>query len=107
MYLDEGFGKINGEPFYIWRAIDHESVVLESFAFKRRDRNAVLKMLKKLTSNYCSPTEVVTDKVSAHSAALRSLGIPKRHEARQYQNNIVEISHRYFRRREHAVCWFR
>jgi putative transposase len=36
--LDEVFVKINGERFYLWRAIDHECEVLESFVTKRRDK---------------------------------------------------------------------
>ena len=36
-HLDEVFGKINGETHYLWRAVDHEGEVLESFITKRRD----------------------------------------------------------------------
>ena len=39
-HLDEVFVKINGEKHYLWRAVDHEGEVLESFFTKRRDRNA-------------------------------------------------------------------
>ena len=37
-HLDEVFVRINGEPHYLWRAVDHEGEVLEVFATKRRDR---------------------------------------------------------------------
>jgi len=30
-HLDEVFVKINGETHYIWRAVDHEGEVLESY----------------------------------------------------------------------------
>jgi len=30
-YLDEVFVKINGERDYLWRAVDHEDEVLESY----------------------------------------------------------------------------
>jgi putative transposase len=36
-HRDEVFVKINGETHYLWRAVDHEGEVLESFATKRRD----------------------------------------------------------------------
>jgi len=36
-HLDEVFVKINGETHYLWRAVDHEGEVLESYATKRRD----------------------------------------------------------------------
>ncbi len=46
-HLDEVFVKINGETHYLWRAVDHEGEVLESYVTKRRDRKAALKFLKK------------------------------------------------------------
>jgi putative transposase len=39
-HLDEVFVKINGETHYLWRPMDHEGDVLESFTTKRRDRKA-------------------------------------------------------------------
>ena len=33
-HLDEVFVKINGERFYLWRAVDHEGEVLECFVTK-------------------------------------------------------------------------
>ena len=41
------FVKINGEMHYLWRAVDHEGEVLESFVTKTRDKKAALKFLKK------------------------------------------------------------
>ena len=38
--------KINGERHYLWRAVDHEGEVLESFVTETRDRTAALKFLK-------------------------------------------------------------
>jgi putative transposase len=40
-YLDEVFVKINGVKHDLWRAVDHEGEVLESFVTKRRDKNEV------------------------------------------------------------------
>jgi putative transposase len=39
-HLDEVFMKINGETYYLWRAVDHEGEVLESYVTRRRDRKA-------------------------------------------------------------------
>ncbi len=41
-HLDEVFVKINGVKHYLWRAVDHEGEVLESFVTKRRDKKAAL-----------------------------------------------------------------
>ena len=46
-HLDEVFLKINGETHYLWRAVDHEGEVLESYVTKRRDRKAALKFHRK------------------------------------------------------------
>ena len=46
-HLDEVFVKINGETHYLWRAVDHEDEVLESYVTKRRDRKAALKFHRK------------------------------------------------------------
>ncbi len=46
-HLDEVFVKINGETHYLWRAVDQESEVLESYVTKCRDRKAALKFLRK------------------------------------------------------------
>jgi putative transposase len=42
--------KINGEMHYLWRAVDHEGEVLESFVTKRRDKQAALISSKKALS---------------------------------------------------------
>ena len=39
-HLDEVFLKINGERHYLWRAVDHEVEVLESYVTKKRDKKA-------------------------------------------------------------------
>jgi putative transposase len=41
--LDKVFVKIDGEMHYLWRAVDHEGEVLESFVTKTRDKKAALK----------------------------------------------------------------
>ena len=45
--LDEVYVKINGEMHYLWRAVDQEGEVLESFVTKGRDKAAALKFIKK------------------------------------------------------------
>ena len=37
--------KTNGERHYLWRAVDHEGEVLESYVSKRQDRKAALKFV--------------------------------------------------------------
>ena len=37
---------------YLWRAVDHEGEVLESFVTKERDKAAALKLMKKLMKRH-------------------------------------------------------
>ena len=46
-HLDEVFVKINGERHYLWRAVDHEGEVLESYVTKKRDKKAALEVHEK------------------------------------------------------------
>ncbi len=54
-HIDEVFVRINGETHYLWRAVDHEGEVLESFVTKKRDRKAALRFLKKAMAKFRSP----------------------------------------------------
>lgn len=44
--------KINGKMHYLWRAVDHEGEVLESFATRERDKAAALKFMKRLMKRH-------------------------------------------------------
>jgi putative transposase len=37
-HLDEMYLKLNGETVYLWRAVDHEGEVLESYVTNTRDK---------------------------------------------------------------------
>lgn len=62
-HLDEVFVKIGGKLHYFWRAVDHEGEVLETIVTKKRDRKAVLKLLKKLLKRYGRQVSIVTDRL--------------------------------------------
>ncbi len=99
--------KINGERHYLWRAVDHEGEVLESFVTKTRDKRAALKFLKKAMRRYWRPEKIVTDKLRSYGAALKEIGAACRQETGRWLNNRAENSHLPFRRRERAMQRFR
>tara|TARA_B100000242_G_scaffold255196_1_gene198146 strand:- start:855 stop:1232 length:378 start_codon:yes stop_codon:yes gene_type:complete len=68
---DEVFVRINGERHYLWRAVDHEGEVLKSLVTKKRDKKAVLKIMKKALSRYGSPNEIVTDRLRSYHPICR------------------------------------
>jgi putative transposase len=106
-HLDEMFVKINGERHYLWRAVDHEGEVLESFVTKTRDKKAALKFLTKAMKKHGPCERYVTDKLRSYGAAMKDLGIADRQETGRWDNNRAENSHLAFRRRERAMQRFR
>ena len=106
-HLDEVFVRINGEIYYLWRAVDHEGEVLESFVTKKRDRKAALRFLKKAMKRYGHPKIIVTDKLRSYRAAMKVIGNEARQETGRWLNNRAENSHQPFRRRERAMAKFR
>jgi transposase-like protein len=68
-HLDEVFVKVNGKRHYLWRAVDHEGEVLESFVTKMRDKKAALKFLRKAMRRHGRPEVVVTDRLRSYGAA--------------------------------------
>ncbi|TDK51452.1 IS6 family transposase [Antarcticimicrobium luteum] len=106
-HLDEMFVKINGERRYLWRAVDHEGEVLESFVTKTRDKKAALKFLKKTMRRHGCAETIVTDKLRSYGAALKEIGAADRKETGRWMNNRAENSHLPFRRRERAMLRFR
>ena len=99
--------KINGEQHYLWRAVDHEGDVLESYVTRKRDKSAALKFLKKALKRHGRAATIVTDGLRSYSAAMRQLGNLDRREMGRWLNNRVENSHLLFRRREQAMPRFR
>jgi putative transposase len=106
-HLDEMCVKINGEMHYLWRAVDHEGEVLESFVTKTRDRKAALKFLKKSMRRHGRPERLVTDRLRSYGAALKDLGRGDDREMGRWTNNRAENSYLPFRRRERAMLRFR
>ena len=106
-HLDEVFVRINGETYYLWRAVDHEGEVLEAFVTKRRDRKTALGFLRKAMKRYGRPEVIVTDRLRSYRAAMREIGNEARQETGRWLNNRAENSHQPFRRRERAMAKFR
>nr|WP_321361512.1 IS6 family transposase [uncultured Hyphomonas sp.] len=106
-HLDEVFVKIRGRTHYLWRAVDHEGEVLESFVTKTRDKASALKFMRKAMKRYGNPKVVVTDKCPSYRAAMKVIGSERRQETGRHLNNRAENSHLPFRRRERAMSRFR
>ena len=106
-HLDEMYVRLNGEMVYLWRAVDHEGEILESFVSKKRDKSAALRFMKKALKRHGSADTIVTDGLRSYPAAMKEPGNVERREMGRYLNNRAENSHLPFRRRERAMQRFR
>ena len=107
-HLDEVYVRINGEMRYLWRAVDHEGEVLESYVTRARDKTAALKFIKKALKRHGRTKAIVTDGLRSYGAALKDLGAQSlQAPVGRWNNNRAENSHLPFRRRERAMARFR
>ena len=106
-HLDEMYVKLNGEMVYLWRAVDQEGEILESFVTKKRDKAAALIFMKKTLKRHGRPDAITTDGLRSYGAAMTELGNSKKREVGRWANNRAENSHLPFRRRERAMLRFR
>ncbi|SFP82074.1 putative transposase [Sphingomonas rubra] len=106
-HVDEMYVKLNGEMVYLWRAVNHEGEVLESYVTRRRDKAAALTFMKKALKRHGAPETLITDSLRSYRAAMNELGTAEKQEVGCWANNRVENSHLPFRRRERAMLRFR
>ena len=107
-HLDEVYLKIDGRMVYLWRAVDAEGEVLDVLVQSKRNKHAALKLMRKLLKKYAFvPERLVTNNLRSYSAAVRDLGIERRHKRGRWKNNRAENSHQPTRRRERKMQRFK
>ena len=99
---------IGGKQFWLWRAVDDEGEVLDLLVQRRRDKDAAVKLMRKLLKKQgFAPEVLVTDKLRSYGAAKAVLGLSARHEQGLRKNNRAENSHQPVRRRERKMQRFK
>ena len=107
-HLDEMYLKIAGRMVYLWRAVDAEGEVLDVLIQPKRNKPAALKLMRTLLKKYgFVPERMTTDKLASYAAAVRELGIERRHRTDRWANNRAENSHQPTRRRERKMQRFK
>src|SRR3982751_3185839 len=94
-HLDEMYVKLNGEMVYLWRAVDQEGEILESYITKTRDTDAALRFMRKTLKRHGSRLHV---RLTAPFDGLRSLRLltPARDAGAPASSNIISIrSYKY------------
>jgi transposase-like protein len=82
-HLDEMYVKLNGEMVYLWRAVDHEGEVLESYVTRTRDKAAALTCPAQAdVSVYANPVSLIfyNQPLFAKAARLSSSTDTARHQ---------------------------
>jgi len=59
---------------YLWRTVDHESEILESFVTRTRDKAAALQFMKKALKCHCAPEAIVTNGLHSYPSTMHELG---------------------------------
>jgi len=107
-HLNEVFLKINGETYYLWRAVDQEGTVLDVLVQSRRTAAAAKRLMRKLMKKLpCVPRVLITDKLPSSGVAHRELMPSVEHRKSKYLNNRAENSHQPTRLRERAMQRFK
>ena len=104
----EVFVSIAGKRMYLWRAVDGEGEVLDILVQSRRNKNAALKLMRRLLKKQgFVPDTVITDKLPSYGAALKDLGLARRHDFGDRKNNRADNSHLPVRQRERRMQRFK
>ncbi len=75
------FVTIRGKRMYLWRAVDSEGAVLDVLIQPKRDKKAALELMRRLFKRQGFVRKwIVTDRLRSYGAALRDLGLSRRHE---------------------------
>jgi len=65
---------MNGEVYWLWRAIDQEGNELDVLVQKRRNAKAAKRFFKRMLKKYgFVPRVLITDKLRSYKAATRHL----------------------------------
>ncbi|GHO71542.1 hypothetical protein KSC_104340 [Ktedonobacter sp. SOSP1-52] len=68
--MDEVFLKINGQQYYLWRAVDQDGNVLDILVQSRRNKQAATRFFRKLLKGLeYVPRGIITDKLTSYAAA--------------------------------------
>lgn len=89
-HLDEVYLRIAGRMVYLWRAVDAEGEVLDVLVQSKRNKNAALKLMRKLLKKYgFVPDRMITDDLRSYGAAACDLVIESRHERGRWK--LIEL----------------
>ena len=106
-HLDEQQLRINGETYYLWRAVDKDGYELDVFLQKRRNKRAAIRFLSRLLGSYPKPRVIVTDKLRSYIKPIKIMCKNTDHRCHKRLNNRAENAHQPTRRKEKCLIRFK
>ena len=107
-HLDEMYVKLNGEMVYLWRAVDHEGEILESYITKTRDKAAALSFMKRALKRHGSvPRRSPLTGFDLTRRRCPSSAMQRSRRSAAGPTTDARTAHLSFRRRERAMLRFR
>jgi len=93
-HCDEVVLTIAGVKYWLWCAVDRNGIVLDILVQSRRNKEAALRLLRKLLKKQMRPPHVlITDKLTSYNAAKREVIPGVEHRQHKGLNNRAENSH--------------
>lgn len=106
-YVDEQHIKINGETYYLWRAVDEEGYELDVLVQKRRNKRAATRFLSRLLCSYPRPRVIITDKLRSYIKPINMMCKDTEHRSHKRLNNRAENAHLPTRKKEKFLIRFK
>src|SRR5438105_12190099 len=109
--MHETYCKVNGQWYYLDRAVDKYGETIDFLLTEHRDKDAALRFLKKAIRRNGVPETITIDGSDANEAAIKSYnaehGTSIAIRQVKYLNNIVEQDHRAVKRITRPMLGFK
>jgi putative transposase len=108
-YVDETYVKVQGQWWYLYRAIDTSGALVDVRLSETRDMAAAMAFFRSAkTVTGITPARVTTDGHDSYPRAIRTeLGEGVRHRTNRYLNNRIEQDHRGIKGRYQPMRGFK
>jgi putative transposase len=107
-HFDEVRIVMNGEVYWLWRAIDQDNNELDILLQRRRNTKAAKRFFKKILKKYgFVPRVIITDKLRSYKSARKTILKSTEHRSHKRLNNRIENSHQSTRIQERQMRKFK
>jgi putative transposase len=109
--MDETYIKVNGQWYYLYRAVDKTGQMIGFLLSEQRDKRAVKRFLTKAIHRHGVPEKITLDGSEANEAAIKrdneAHGTSIEIRQIKYLNNIIEQDHRGVKRVTRPMLGFK